>query len=108
MGRVLNQAARTQIATDPTGGSGAAIALAVVSTKDPAHFRTTAGGISTAWWQRRRPGRCTFTARCGPCGGPPSRNRAASRQREAVTVVHPSGHGDDACAVVPFLPGHAP
>jgi replication initiation protein RepC len=39
------------------GREQAAIALAVVSTKDPAHFRTTAGGYSTAWWRRRRPGR---------------------------------------------------
>ena len=31
--------------------------------------------------------------RCGPCGGPQSRNRAASRQREGVTVVHLGGHG---------------
>jgi replication initiation protein RepC len=37
------------------GREQAAIALAVVSTKDPAHFRTTPGGISTAWWRRRRP-----------------------------------------------------
>ena len=38
------------------GREQAAIALAVVSTKDPAHFGRPRAGISTAWWQRRRPG----------------------------------------------------
>jgi replication initiation protein RepC len=39
------------------GRGQAAIALAVVATKDPAHFRTTPGGYSTTWWPRRRPAR---------------------------------------------------
>jgi hypothetical protein len=57
----------------------AAVALAVVSTKTPEHFRTTPGATSTAWCRRPRPANCTSNGRCGRCGGPLSR----CRRREA-------------------------
>ena len=62
------------------GREQAAIAMAIVSTKDPGHFRTTPGGISMAWWPRRRPASSTSTARCGPCAAPPTRHCAATGQ----------------------------
>ena len=82
------------------GREQAAIALAVVSTKDPAHFRTTAGGyfhgmVAKAKCRGAEPGSATAV---GHAARPPSRNRAASRHREGVAAIRPSGHGADACA----------
>ena len=54
----------------------AAVALAIVSTKEPGHFRPRPAATSTAWSPRPGPANCTSNARSGPCAAPPSRNTA--------------------------------
>ena len=49
------------------GQAVAAIAIAIVFTKDPAHFRTSAGGTFMAWCGRPGPVSSTLTERFGKC-----------------------------------------
>jgi hypothetical protein len=53
----------------------AAVALAIVSTKNPEHFRTTPRGYFHGMVQRRRPASCTSSGQCGRCGAPLCRYR---------------------------------
>ena len=58
----------------------AAVALAIVSTKEPEHFRTSPGGYFHGMVPRPRPANCISNARSGRCAAPRSRNSAASGQ----------------------------
>ena len=49
------------------GRERAAVAVALVS-EGGGHFRTSPGGISTAWWPRPRPASSTWYGRSGACG----------------------------------------
>ena len=45
----------------------AAVALAIVSTKEPEHFRTSPGGYFHGMVAKHAPASCTSSGPCGPC-----------------------------------------
>ena len=52
------------------GREFAAVALAIVSTKEPEHFRTRRALIFPGWWRKPKPANCTSSAPCGHCAEP--------------------------------------
>ena len=71
----------------------AAVALAIVSTKEAGHSRPRPAATSTAWSPRPGPANCISNARCGPCGALRRRNTRGAGEGPR-TVARMTGRGE--------------